>query len=105
MKFNSSQITLILILGVVAYLSSLTLGASTELRARESKAYYPGKKAQRSGLLENFILSFAGNFDFSQVVDGLKKIFEGVATCKFLNHLLDKNKTYFYFFIPISVTL
>lgn len=79
MRLNCSQVTLITVVGILLYLNSLTVA----VEAVEAKDYYgKAKVRQRSSLLDTFSLSFVGNFDFSQIIDGLKKIFEGFATCK-----------------------
>lgn len=78
MRLNCSQVTLAFIVGLLLYLNSLTVA-----EAVETKSYYGKTKVrQRSSILDTFSLSFVGNFDFSQIIDGLKKIFEGLATCK-----------------------
>jgi hypothetical protein len=83
MRFNSCQITLIFLIGALMYLSHLTMGAEAT-ESREPRGRIFGKAVQRTSLLDTMSLSFAGNFDFSQIFEGVKKIFEGIATCKFL---------------------
>ena len=39
-------------------------------------------KNELSGILDTFSLSFVGNFNFANAIDGIKKIIEGVASCK-----------------------
>ena len=81
MRVNISQISLIFIVGMVLYLNSLTVKAEVI----EARGHHFGQTSirQRSSLLDTFSLSFVGNFDFSQIMEGTRKIFEGLATCKF----------------------
>ena len=37
------------------------------------------------GILDTFSLSFVGNFNFANAIDGVKKIVEGVANCKLIS--------------------
>jgi hypothetical protein len=82
MRPNSSQMTLMLIAGVLLYLSSMTLGVNGESGEARGQFYSNAKAARRTSLLDTFSLSFAGNFDFSHILEGLKKIFDGIGTCK-----------------------
>ena len=37
------------------------------------------------GILDTFSLSFVGNFNFANAIDGVKKIVEGVGNCNYIN--------------------
>ena len=66
MRLNFSQMSLIMMVGIILYLNSLTVAVSAE--ALEAKGHYgKAKLRQRSSLMDTFSLSFVGNFDFSQV--------------------------------------
>ena len=36
-----------------------------------------------SGILDTFSLSFVGNFNFANAIEGLRKIVEGIASCTY----------------------
>ena len=43
---------------------------------------YSADNDNNAGLLDTFSLSFVGNFSFSKALEGIRKIVEGIATCK-----------------------
>ena len=43
-----------------------------------------------SSILDTFSLSFVGNFNFANAIDGVRKIVEGIANC---THAMAPNQT------------
>jgi hypothetical protein len=81
---NFSQLTLILAFAALLCPSGVPVkGQSLEKRRQTFYGQAEVNKAgQKSSLMDAFSLSFVGDFDFTLVLDGLKKILDGVATCE-----------------------
>jgi hypothetical protein len=88
MKLNSCQITLITLVGFLLYAAYVSGDDSVSDGSTERYFSAEPKKKARNGLLDTFSLSFSGDFDFSHIIDGIRKIFEGIGKCKFKANIL-----------------
>lgn len=85
MKLNSCQIALVTLVGFLlyaAYVSGDETVSDPSYQRHFSTEPTNVRKKARGGLLDTFSLSLSGDFDFSQMVEGVRKIFEGIGKCK-----------------------
>ena len=62
-------------------LNNIIMGTEKE-KGSNSKDNNGLAKSGGSGLLDTFSLSFVGNLNFSNAINGVQKIIEGIASCK-----------------------
>ena len=48
------------------------------------RAFSKGRADDSNSLLDTFSLSWSGNFNFSNSLEGIQKIFEGIFTCEYI---------------------
>ena len=48
------------------------------------RAFSKGRTDDSNSLLDTFSLSWSGNFNFSNSLEGIQKIFEGIFTCEYI---------------------